>query len=174
MTYRARQTRKRPTRVVTGHAIFWLLFHAALWALLSGNAGWYLGVPVVILASAVAVSLQLQPWILRLQYLPGFTLFFLLASLLGAIDVARRTLRLKPHIEPGWARYDLQCQDPRHRLLLSAVIGLLPGTLCSRIEGDSLHVHLLDQTAEWEPTVKSLEKHLQNLFLDVSLAGRTK
>lgn len=169
MTFRAGQQLRK-----TRHAIFWLLFNSVLWALLSGNAGWYLGVPVVILASTVAVHLQLQPWALRLQHLPGFTLFFLLASLLGAIDVARRTLRLTPRIDPGWARYRLQCQDPRHRLLLSAIIGLLPGTLCSRIDGEQLHVHLLDQNAVWEPTVKRLERHLQRLFMDVTLTESTR
>ncbi len=159
-------SQRRPRHAV-GHVIFWFALYAALWALLSGNAGWYLGLPFVALATFVAVHLQLLPWTMRLQHLPLFTVFFLLTSLLGALDVARRTLRIRAQIDPGWARYDLQCQDPRHRLLLSAIIGLLPGTLCSRIDGDQLHVHLLDQNAEWQGTARKLEKHLQKLFMEV-------
>jgi len=158
---------QRTPRPAVGHVIFWFVLYTALWALLSGNAGWYLGLPSVALATFVAVQLQLLPWTMRLQHLPLFTFFFLLASLLGALDVARRTLRLKAQIDPGWTRYDLHCQDPRHRLLLSAIIGLLPGTLCSRIEGDQLHIHLLDQSAEWQATARKLEQHLQKLFIEV-------
>lgn len=144
--------------------LFWFALFALLWMLLSANAGWYLGLPFVLGASTVALALGLHPWRLRLRHLPGFVLFFLIYSLLGALDVARRTLRPRCRIQPGWAEYTMQTSDPRQQLLLSAIIGLLPGTLASRIDGQSLTLHLLDTSADWQGSAQRLEQHLIRLL----------
>lgn len=146
--------------------LIWLILFSLLWALLSGGAGWYLGLPFVLLASITAVLVRLQSPALRLRALPAFSYFFLLSSLLGAWDVARRTLSPQLRIQPGWANYATRTRDMRARLLLSAIIGLLPGTLASRLDETEgqLEIHLLDSNQDWQATVQRLEDLLDQLF----------
>lgn len=141
----------------------WLLITAALWALLSNNQGWYIGIPVIVMATGTATLLNTRPWTLRPRYLPAFALFFLYSSLLGGIDVARRTLQPRVILRSGWERHPLTARDPGVRLALSAIVGLLPGTLASHIEDDTLHLHLLDRNIEWQPTLRRLETLLVRL-----------
>lgn len=145
---------------------FWLLAFALLWALLSAGRGWYLGAPFVLLAALTAALVRLEPWTLRLSALPGFAAFFLHKSLLGAWDVARRTLHPTPDIHPGWDSYQPVSSDPRVCLLLSAIVGLLPGTLASKLDENNnrLRIHLLDTGQNWRPTVQQLERHLCQLL----------
>lgn len=136
---------------------------AALWALLSGNSGWYLGVPAVLLATSTAAALNTRPWTLRLQHLPSFSLFFLYNSLRGGWDVARRALRRSAPVAPAWARHELRTEDLGVRLALSAIVGLLPGTLASHFDETHLHIHLLDGGSDWQGTVRRLEQLLIRL-----------
>ncbi len=146
----------------------WLAVTTLLWAVLSANSGWYLGVPAVLLATATAAALNTRPWTLRLRHLPGFALFFLHNSLLGGWDVARRTLKRSAPVAPAWARHELQSDDPAVRLALSAIVGLLPGTLASHFDEKYLHIHLLDRNTDWQKTVDRLEHQL------IRLSGREK
>ena len=50
------------------------------------------------------------------------------------------------------------------RLLLSALVGLLPGTLASRIDGGQLRVHVLDEQLPWQATIAELERRLERLL----------
>ncbi|MGM0631872.1 MAG: Na+/H+ antiporter subunit E [Pseudomonadota bacterium] len=159
----------RPDRkFFTPRALAWLLVTTAFWALLSGNSGWYVGLPVILVATATATMLDTRPWSLRPQYIPAFALFFFYNSLLGGWDVARRALRPGMPMDPAWRHYTLHTEDPGVRLALSAIVGLLPGTLASHIEGDTLHIHLLDCNSRWSDTVGALESHL----IRVSGGGR--
>lgn len=141
----------------------WLVITAALWVLLSGNSGWYLGVPVVLLSTGVAVTLNTRPWTLRLQHLPPFAVFFLYNSLRGGWDVARRTLRRSTAVAPTWVRHELQSRDRGVHLALSAIVGLLPGTLASHFDDTHLHIHLLDGNIDWQGTVQTLERLLMRV-----------
>jgi multicomponent Na+:H+ antiporter subunit E len=44
------------------------------------------------------------------------------------------------------------------------MVGLLPGTLASHHENQTLHVHALDQHQDWEKTVTELELRLSQLL----------
>ena len=94
---------------------------------------------------------------MRLGALPGFLTFFLRHMLLGGWDVARRALQPRCQLQPAWHPYPLTSRSPRVRLLLSALVGLLPGTLSSRIEGDR-------RAPAWQPTVAELERRLERLL----------
>jgi len=50
------------------------------------------------------------------------------------------------------------------RLLLSAMVGLLPGTLASRVDADEMRVHVLDERLPWQATVAELERRLERLL----------
>lgn len=146
---------------------FWLLLHAGLWMLLSGGSGWYLGLPVVIAATLLSCWLQATPWYLRLTRLPALLGFFLYELLLGGWDVARRALHPGMPMDPAWVRYDLQTPNPQVHLLLSAIVGLMPGTLSSRFDQECLHLHVLDQQQPWPATVAHMEHLLAALLPEV-------
>jgi len=138
--------------------------YAGLWLLLSNNQGWAFGSIFIILAVVCALSAELTLPRLSWRFLPGFVFFFLSRVLLGGIDVARRTLGVKPDVAPGWVEHPLANSSAFARLLLSAVTGLLPGTLAARIDGDIMLVHALDTHSDWQSDVARLEAHLARLF----------
>lgn len=144
----------------------WALLYAALWALFAEGGGWALGVPSILLAVALSLRLGSRPWRPALRALPGFVWFFLGRMTLGAWDVAVRALHPRRSLQPAWLDYRLRSESPRVRLLLSALVGLLPGTLASRIDADCMRVHVLDRRQRWEPTVIELEDRLVRLLGD--------
>ena len=150
-------------------ALYWTLLYAVLWALFAEGGGWALGVPSVLLAVALSLWLELRPLRLRLLALPGFVGFFLRHMLVGAWDVASRALRPRCPLQPAWHDYPLTSTSPRVRLLLSALVGLLPGTLASGIEGERMRVHVLDERQPWQRVVAELEQRLQRLLGDEDL-----
>lgn len=145
----------------------WLLVYGVLWYVLSGGAGWAFGAPCVGLASLLAVYLQRQsqqPRGIQPRHLPLFLLFFIRSALRGGLDVAHRALHPRCPIAPAWVRYPFTTDNSGVRLLVSAIIGLFPGTLASKIDGDELWVHVLDETADWRSTVEKLEQQLAQLL----------
>lgn len=139
------------------------VLYAGLWLLLSNNQGWAFGSVFVVLAVVCALSASLTLPQVRWRYVPGFLFFFLSRMLMGGIDVARRTLG-KSDVAPGWAEHPLSDSSAFARLMLSAITGLLPGTLAARIDGDIMRVHTLDTRRDWQSDVALLETHLSRLF----------
>ena len=142
----------------------WMLLYGVLWALFAEGGGWLLGVPSIVLAVVLSVWLGIRPWRPSLSVLPGFVWFFLGRMVAGGWDVAVRALHPRRPLQPAWLDYPLRSESPRVRLLLSALIGLLPGSLSSRIDGDRMRVHVLDERQPWEPTVIELEQRLSQLL----------
>jgi multicomponent Na+:H+ antiporter subunit E len=138
--------------------------YAGLWLLLSNNQGWAFGSIFVALAVICALSSKLTVPRVRWRFLPAFLFFFFSRVLLGGTDVARRTLGAKPDVAPGWVQYPLADSSANARLLLSAMTGLLPGTLAARIDGDIMLVHTLDTRSDWQSDATRLEAHLARLF----------
>ncbi len=143
---------------------YWTLLSAALWLLLTGGTGWLFGLVLAPGAAALAVWLEARPPRLRLRHLPAFVVFFLWELLAGGWDVARRALHPRLPLNPAWVQYPLQQHNPQVTLLLSALVGLLPGTFASRVAGDHLVVHTLDRNLNWQGTVARLERHLLALL----------
>lgn len=135
-----------------------------LWALLSNNQGWAFGVPLAFMAAWVAwrVSLHAEP--IHLQHLPAFLGFFIAELFIGGWDVARRALDPRLPIAPQWVEYRMVSEEPRVQLLLSAMVGLLPGTLAADFQGQTLHMHALDHRQDWHATVARLERKLERLL----------
>ena len=146
-------------------AIFWLLFYSALWLLLSRGDGLGFGLFFSLAATAVALRLELQPWIFRIVYLPAAAAFFLRAQLHGAWNVGKRTIQINCHLKPAWVGYTFNSTDERLQLLLCAVVGLMPGTLAARVERNTLYLHLLDIDMDWHSTVAEMERQLSRLVV---------
>lgn len=140
------------------------LVYAALWLVLSNNQGWGFGLIVVALAVGCALAAKVRVRPVAWRFLPGFLIFFLSRMVLGGLDVARRTLGQATDVHPGWVSHQLGDSSPFARLLLSAITGLLPGTLAARIDGDIMQVHTLDTRRDWQLEVSGLENHLARLF----------
>ncbi len=146
--------------LATGLAFWWLSL-AALWWLLAGGAeGWLVGAVLALAGALLAVRLGAPMARLRYRVLPRFILFFLHALLVGALDVSRRALLPGRRVAPGWVVYPMSGGSPQTRLVLSLMVGLLPGTLASHIDEDALHLHVLDTAHDWQPTVTRLEHYL--------------
>jgi len=142
----------------------WVALYALIWALFTEGDGWTLGVPSILLAAGLSLWLGLRPWHPSLSALPGFLGFFLGRMGAGAWDVALRALHPKRPLQPAWLDYTLTSPSAQVRLVLSALVGLLPGTLASRVEGNRMRVHVLDQRQPWEATVETLERRLERLL----------
>jgi len=142
----------------------WGVFYMLLWALLSQNQGWGFGLLFIALALLCTRMCQLEAPAVKLRHLPAFLAFFLRNLVIGGVDVALRTLPRRPAIAPLWVEYPLQFLDLRVQLGLSAIVGLLPGTLAARIEDNIMHVHVLDTSQPWQRDIAALEQHLARLL----------
>jgi multicomponent Na+:H+ antiporter subunit E len=140
-----------------------MLGYFCLWLLLTGASGWAFGLVLALAASVLSLWLQLPFPRLKVFHLPAFLGFFLLEVLVGAWDVARRALHPRMPLDPAWVTHRFQCADPRVRLGLSALVGLMPGTLASHIADDTLHLHVLDHAQAWRLPVQKMEMHLARL-----------
>ena len=139
---------------------------AALWWLLTGGdpQSWVVGGPVVLAVAAGAHRrvARSPPW--RLAGVPAMMWFFLRESVRGGFDVARRALRPRLPLEPGVVRFTTRLADGSPRLVFAGLISLLPGTLVLGLNGNVLHVHVLDAGPRAEAGLRTLEDRVGALF----------
>ncbi len=147
-----------------GQMLYWLAIYTALWMVLGGGAGLEFGAACVLAATWVSLTLRLRPLYLRLHHLPHFLCFFIYEVAVGAWDVARRALHPRMPVDPALVTYALRCEDSQVRLLLSAMVGLLPGTWASHFDERLLYLHVLDQQQAWQHSVARMEHHLARLL----------
>lgn len=145
-------------------SLLWLPVYAPLWWLLTGGSGWYLGIPTVFLAVWLSRTLKLVPWVIRPARLPALLALFFRELFGGGWDVARRALHPGMPLDPAWVHYPLTTADEDVRLLLSGIIGLMPGTLATAVDGDCLTMHVLDREMPWETNIARLEARLVDLM----------
>jgi multicomponent Na+:H+ antiporter subunit E len=146
------------------------LAFAALWWLLSdGNPeSWMVGIPAVLAATWAARRLgtgersKISTWGL-VRFLP----LFVLESLRGGIDVARRTLAPRLRIEPGFTSYHIGLEQPNARVFFANCVCLLPGTLAADLQGKALRVHLLDGGINPQAELRRLERAVALIYRQV-------
>lgn len=136
------------------------------WAITEGEAAFSVAALVVVV-SATAVSLVLLP--------PGgarptvrgvlaFTPYFLLQSIRGGVDVARRALDPRLPILPGFLEHPFRLPPGAPRTFFIVALSLLPGTLSVRVRKDHLQVHLLDRTRPARRWIARFEERVATLF----------
>ena len=154
------------TATLVGIAATTALLAGLWWLIAEGRPdAWLVGVPAVALAALASVRLSGGPQRgLSLAGWPGFVALFLRESLAGGLDVARRTLGRRLHIQPGFTSYHTRLQDPRARILLTNCISLLPGTLAADLDGARIELHLLDSRDNPDPQLQRLEQAIARLF----------
>lgn len=157
-----------------------LLGRSALFALLwvviaSANASsWVIGAPTLVLAAWVSLRLGAdragqtgQPARLIDLSLIGtlrFIPFFLWESLMGGIDVAKRVLRPRVQVDPGFIDYRPRLRDQRAQVAFLNSISLLPGTLSADMRDGIIKVHALDIGSDITPALEQLERVIGRLF----------
>jgi len=158
-------TQSRSRRI--GSLLWRALWLALLWLALNGadHRSWIVGAPVVLLAAWV--SLQVRPaarWRLSLRGAVSFAAYFARESFLGGLDVARRALAPRLSLAPAMRRFRPRLPAGTPRLLLCAVISLLPGTAVVEIAEDHLLLHVLADSPRVEGDLRALEDRVASLF----------
>lgn len=150
-----------------------LVLLSLVWALLT-----QLNLPAVLIAIpfvalAVAAFHKLKPQVyarIHWQLLPEFFLWFMVQSALGGIDVARRTLRPRMVLQPGYLEYAIRLPAGTARTFFINCVSLLPGTLSVSGVGSSLVLHALDIDAGVIGQTELTEQRVARLF-GIGLAG---
>jgi multicomponent Na+:H+ antiporter subunit E len=156
-----------PIATMAGIVIRLAVFAGLWWLMVNGRAdAWLVGLPAVALATLASVRLSGRA-VRRFSPagLAGFLVLFVRESFAGGLDVARRTLGMRLHIQPGFRRFRLHLRDPAARVLLVNCISLLPGTLAADLEDDHVELHLLDTREHPEPQLLRLEQAIARLFV---------
>jgi len=141
-----------------------VLFLFIWWILTNGApSSWWIGIPAVLLA--LLVSIRTVPpipfvWSAFFKFLP----FFLLHSLLGGIDVARRAFQTRITIAPDFLDYPLRLPPGLPQVFMTNTVGLLPGTLGAELVGNVLKVHVLDGRKDFLPELRAVELGVARMF----------
>lgn len=143
-----------------------LLFAFLWWVLAEGRwEAWGLG--AVAVAAATWASLHLLPPSRRgfaIGGFLGFAAFFLWNSLRGGAQVAWMALRQRPGLRPALLELELALPAGAPRVLMLNTLGLMPGTLGVRLDGDRLKLHVLDERLPVAAEARTLEAHIAHLF----------
>lgn len=144
-------------------ALLWrTALFAALWIVLTGGVGKpYLGLVAVPLAAVVGLRLM-PPGGRRIAPLAATRLVagFLVRSVAGGVDVARRALDPRMPLAPGWRVLRTALPEGGARVAFETELSLLPGTLSAGSDGDRILVHCLDTRRDVDAEVHAEEARL--------------
>ena len=119
-----------------------------LWLGLSRGEGSLLVAGLVMVPAALYVSLRIKPTTpprFRLTEFLRVLPRWLWRSFVGSLVVARSALWPGPvRLTSELRVIRLEVEHPPARLLLSAVVSMVPGTVCTDLRPDGVTVHLLD------------------------------
>lgn len=93
-----------------------------------------------------------------------FVPFFAYCSLKGGVDVAGRAFSPRLPLTPAMLDYSLRLPKGTARVFFANIVSLLPGTLSTDIRGDTLMVHVLDNTSPVFEQLQRLEVAVARLF----------
>jgi multicomponent Na+:H+ antiporter subunit E len=146
---------------------------AAVWLVVAGpQAGsWLIGVPAV--AAAVWARHRLAGRLGRLPSVAGmlsFVPFFVRESIRGGWDVARRVLRRRMKIHPGFADWRTRLPGRAEQVFFVNCVSLLPGTLAADLDDGMVRIHLLDDSLAVDAELAALERAVARIY-DVALVG---
>jgi len=140
-----------------------------IWAVLAGNWPWENGLlAFALVAAAVLTSCRLcppapiglRPWRV-LRFIP----WFLVQSLLGGFDVAKRALNPRMPLNAGFIEMPFRAPPGPPRIALIWIISLLPGTAAVHLRESDVSVHVLDRRIHTVEKLQDLERRVIDLFL---------
>jgi multicomponent Na+:H+ antiporter subunit E len=154
-------------RVRLSTSLAWrALVFSGVWMVLAGGNpdSWLFGLVAVAAATWASRFITVPTPRFSFPGLMRFTLLFLRESLLGGVDVARRSLAPCLRISPGFLQYQLRLPEGGARLLFVYAVSLLPGTLATRLEGDRVEIHILDRNMDARSGLVRLECAVARTF----------
>ena len=138
--------------------IWWLLARGTpLWAA-AGAAG------VLAALAALRLAAPAPSVAVRWSRLPRFFAWFVVQSVAGGLDVARRATARDMRLAPGLVEVDLGERAEGAQVLVALVVSLLPGTLAVRLDGRTLRLHALDTRLPVEQEVRRLAREVDRLL----------
>lgn len=144
-----------------------------LWWVLTGGDrhSWIIGGLAVGLALRISATISAPQATLRFSAvgLLRFIPYFLVQSVRGGSDVARRAFSPRLPLNPALVHYPLQLPPGGARIFMLNTVSLLPGTLSADLTDNTLTIHLLDQ--QRDPQLRQLEQQVAGLF-GISLGRR--
>ncbi len=141
-----------------------ILFSLIWWLLTDGDtASWWIGVPAVALALIINIALLPSSNLVWHEFLI-FVPFFLLRSLLGGVDVARRAIDPRMPIAPALFEYPLRLPAGMPQVFMANTVSLLPGTLSAELCTNCLKVHVLDSRGGFLAELEAVEQRVARLF----------
>lgn len=144
---------------------FRLLIAALIWVALTQGASSSIPIGVVVVAAAAFASALLLP---RLPWSPRglvpFAGYFLINSLRGGFDVARRAFHPRLPLAPDVIEYAFRIKGELPRVALANMISLLPGTLGADLDDTRLYVHALDADRDIQSEIEDAERRVAGLF----------
>ncbi len=153
-----------------------LILTCSWWILAEGDASsWAIGFPTVALAVWVARQYASDDvsFVVRYQAIPGFALYFMIRSLVAGVDVARRTLSPSLPIAPRLQSVHTTLPAGLPRVLLVAVLSLMPGSLGVSLDNDEIELHVLDARTDILADVRRTEARIARLFVAVPTVHAT-
>ena len=157
-----------PTSRLPGYLpsiIFRMLFFSIIWiALVNGvMSSLWIGMPAVLISLTVSIYL-VPPTTFAWYELFRFSAYFLIRSLIGGIDVARRAYHPALPIKPDLVEYTLRLPPGLARIVMVNTVNLLPGTLVAKLNNKTMKVHVLDRQQDFRLELETVEKHVARLF----------
>lgn len=134
----------------------------SVWVVLAGTGVEAVAVGLVLVPLALALSLKLLPGGVPVRVWSTMRLLphFVLKSVIGGIDVARRAFDPRLPLNPGWI--DIRVDLPEGgRVALGGELSLMPGTLSAGTSDGRLLVHVLDRDQDVESAIREEERRLR-------------
>lgn len=137
----------------------------ALWWVLTEGAleSFWVGIPAVLVALYFSAHFGPRRPVLLLELL-RFLPLFLIRSLVAAIDVASRALAPAMRLQPALLEYRMALPPGLPRVFFANAVSLLPGTLSADLDDAMLCVHVLDDSAANEQSLRELEAAVALVF----------
>jgi multicomponent Na+:H+ antiporter subunit E len=144
-----------------------LIFAILWWILAEGSLQAPFVSGLIVIAATLASFVVLPATAARWRPLALFPLagFFVVQSLQGGLDVARRAFTPSLPIRPALIDIALDLPDGFPVVLYAWLVSLTPGSASVHIEGPALTVHVLDDRLPVEQTLRELERRVRALFV---------
>ena len=114
--------------------------------------------------SRTPVGRLLQRW-LRRGFLGALLLGrFIVELIVANLQQARLVLGWPLELQPRWITFETRLRSGTARTLLGALISLTPGTLTCDLQGETLLIHVLNETSE-SATVSRIRQQFESLLI---------
>ncbi|MGA7800443.1 MAG: Na+/H+ antiporter subunit E [Gammaproteobacteria bacterium] len=137
----------------------------SLWWVLAQGApdSWYIGIPTVLLATLSSLALLPVPPVSLFELVRSVP-FFLLRSVLGTLDVARRTVYPTAPITPALIDYPMHLPPGRPQVVIINAISLRLGTLTADLSENCTRLHVLDERVSYLAEIEAVEPYVARIF----------